>query len=62
MDKVATKLLNLYCEKKWNEQARMIDLSGLTKAEVWFFHGLSLGSVVGSFQIHLAFSPRTLPN
>jgi hypothetical protein len=33
MDKVATKLLNLYCEKKWNEQARMIDLSGLTKAE-----------------------------
>lgn len=34
MDKMTMRLLNLYCEKKWNGQTGMLDLSGLGKAEV----------------------------
>jgi len=33
MDKLTLKLLNLYCEKRWNGQSGMLDLSGLAKAE-----------------------------
>eukprot|EP00668_Euglena_longa_P003171 GGOE01003704.1.p1 GENE.GGOE01003704.1~~GGOE01003704.1.p1 ORF type:complete len:527 (-),score=90.59 GGOE01003704.1:1227-2579(-) len=33
MDKMTMRLLNLYCEKKWNGQTGMLDLSGLGKAE-----------------------------
>lgn len=32
-DKLSMKLLNLYCEKKWNSQSGMLDLSNLKNAE-----------------------------
>ena len=53
MDKMTTKLLNLYCQKKWNAQAGMLDLSGLHKAEVCSCFFDRFTSYLGCCNLHL---------